>query len=72
MNKKEVSLSLTGLGWAIYTDEVGDKVAHFTLPDRIVDIIYGIRIFRNDKQLEAMLSTSTQKYSEVCSEIRGE
>ena len=72
MNMTETTHMLKALGWSIYTDEVGDKVAHYVLPDRIVDIVYGIRKFSQDKQIEATLSLSTEKFSELCSRVRGE
>ena len=32
----EITRILVDLGWSAYTDEVGDKYAHFKLSDRIV------------------------------------
>lgn len=71
MKMKETTQLLESMGWSIYVDEVGDKVAHFVLDDRIVDIIYGIKKFSQDEQYEAIISTSTSKFSEACMEIRG-
>ena len=65
MKTKEVTEILKGLGWQAYTDEVGDKYTHFRLPDRTAQIIYGVRKFRDDEQLEAMLSLTTEAYSEA-------
>lgn len=71
MKTNEVTLILKGLEWKAFTDEVGDKVAHFALSDRIVDIIYGIRKFSQGEQFEATLSTSTSAFSVACTGIRG-
>ena len=71
MKMNEVTQILTALGWSIHVDEVGDKVAHFALSDRVVDIIYGIRKFSQDEQFEATLSTSTSTFSVACIGIRG-
>lgn len=72
MKMKEVTQLLKAMGWSIYTDEVGDKVAHFILHDRIVDIIYGLDRIRDQQKLGAMLSLSTDAFSEICSQIKGE
>lgn len=71
MKTKEATQILTALGWSIHIDEVGDKVAHFALSDRIVGIIYGIRKFSQDEQFEATLSASTSTFSVACMGIRG-
>jgi hypothetical protein len=71
MKMKEATQILTALGWSVHIDEVGDKVAHFALSDRIVDIIYGIRKFSQNDQFEATLSASTSSFSVACMAIRG-
>ncbi len=72
MKTKEVPRLLKTLGWRVYTDEVGDRVANYFMPDRIVDIIYGIRGQTGDRELVAMLSVSTEAFSHACSEICAE
>jgi len=72
MNTKEVTKALKSLGWSIYTDEVGDKVAHFILPDRVVDIVYGIDKIKGQQKFGAMLSLSTDAFSGACSSVAGE
>jgi hypothetical protein len=70
MNRAGVVTSLRSLGWRIQTDEVGDKVAFFDLPDRIVDIIPNVRRYGGDQQFSTMKSLSTQKFSAACQHIR--
>lgn len=72
MKTKEVTQILKSLGWKAFTDEVGDKYTHYELPDRVVQIIYGIRKFSQDEQFEAMLSASTSAFSVACMEIAGD
>lgn len=69
MNTKEVTEALSILGWSSNTDEVGEKFAHLHLPDRTIQIIYGVRNFTDDQQLEANLSLSTDTFSKVCAII---
>lgn len=71
MNMKEAAQVLKSLGWVIRTDEVGDKVAQFTLFDRIVDIIYSLDRIRDEQKFGAMLSVSTDDFSKACSAISG-
>lgn len=70
MNKASVVSSLQTLGWRVQTDEVGDKVAFFDLPDRIVDAIPSVRRYGDDQQLSTMKSLSTEKFSATCQHIR--
>ncbi|WP_299085617.1 hypothetical protein [uncultured Ruegeria sp.] len=72
MKTADVTKTLEVLGWETHTDEVGDKFTHFYLPDRTIQIIYGVRKFSNAQQLEAMLSLSTDAFSKACSEISGD
>ena len=72
MNTAGVTKLLKALGWEAHTDEVGDKFTQFHLPDRTVQIIYGVRKFSDGQQLEAMLSLSTIAFSKACSEISGD
>lgn len=70
MKLKEVTQNLEALGWSTRADEVGDKVASVSLPDRSVEIIYGIRKYRDDQGLEVMPSISTRGFSEACLSIK--
>lgn len=72
MNIREVTKTLKSLGWLTFTDEVGDKFTHFHLPGSTVQIIYGLDRIRGEQKLGAMLSLTTDSFSEACSEIRGE
>ncbi|MEO1610679.1 MAG: hypothetical protein AAFR90_15410, partial [Pseudomonadota bacterium] len=70
MKMKDATQTLKALGWSVYTDEVGDKVAHFALHDRVVDIIYGLDQIREQQKFGAMLSVSTDAFSKFCSQIK--
>lgn len=72
MNMKGAKLALESLGWAIRTDEVGDKSALYSLSDRVAWIVYGLDRIRDQQKFGAMLSVSTDEFSKACSEIRGE
>ncbi len=69
MNKASVVTALQSLGWRVQTDEVGDKVAFFDLPDRVADIIPDVRGYGGDQQFSTMKSLSTIKFSNACSSI---
>ena len=69
MKTKEVIDILKALGWRAYTDEVGDKSTRFCLPDRTIQIIYGIRKYGDEQQLEATLSASSDAFSHTCKTI---
>lgn len=71
MNMNEATLVLKLLGWSIHTDEVGDKVARFKLPDRVVSIIYGLDLILQGQKFGVILSLTTDAFSQACSEIRG-
>lgn len=66
MNLRDVTKSLIQLGWLAYTDEVGDKLTHYRLPDRITTIIYGVRKYGLEQHLEATLSATTDAFSNAC------
>jgi len=68
MKTKEATNILKSIGWEVYKDEVGDRGAYFILPDRIVDIIYGIDRVTH-QEFSAMLSLSTDKFSLACRRI---
>lgn len=69
MKLKEVTQILSTLGWSTHTDEAGDKVAYYHLPDRCVQIIYGVRKHRADQQLEVMPSLSRDDFAKACASI---
>ncbi len=69
MNRAGIVTSLRSLGWRVQTDEVGDKVAFFDLPDRVADIIPDVRGYGGDQQFSTMKSLSTIKFSNACSSI---
>lgn len=66
MKMKDVTHALQTIGWRAHTDEVGEKYTHFYLPDRTVQIIYGIRKYGKGQQFEATLSASTNIFSHAC------
>ena len=72
MKIKEATAILKSLGWATRSDEVGDKIAEFSLADRVVDLIYGLDRIRDKQKFGAMLSVSTDAFSAACSVIDGE
>ena len=72
MNTNETTQVLRALGWRAFIDDVGDKYTHFHLPDRTVQIIYGIRKSGMEQQLEATLSASTDAFSKACKAISPE
>ncbi len=72
MDPSEVTKTLKAIGWRIHTDEVGDKVALFDLPDRMISIIYGVRTLSDHQQLESTLSVSTEVFSNACLSVRPE
>lgn len=71
MKIKEVTPILKSLVRKALTDEVGNKYTHYELPDRVVQIIYGVRKAPDHQELESTLSLSTGAFSEVCSSIGG-
>lgn len=71
MKTKDVAPILKALGWKAFTDEVGDKYTHYDLPDRVVQIIYGVRKAPDHQEFESTLSLSAWPFSKACSTIRG-
>ena len=61
--------SLEMLGWKIFKDEVGDQCAYFQLPDRIVQIIFGIDKMPNKQKFSSTLSLTTAIFSNACSNV---
>jgi hypothetical protein len=70
MNKKDVLKQFELIGWQTETDEVGDKVASFDLPDRKLRIIPDIRRIRGEQQLAISPTLSTETFSGMCANIR--
>ena len=70
MNKNEICESLKSLGWRVATDEVGDKVAFFDLPDRIVDVIPDLWRVRGEQQLSISPTLSISHFCEICQAIK--
>lgn len=71
MKLTEATSHLKGLGWKTSKDEVGDSGALYFLPDRTVQMLYGIRSFKDGKQFEASVSVSTENFSHAFYLIRG-
>jgi hypothetical protein len=71
MKTKDVTKTLKTLGWTTGSDEVGDRFAHFQLPDRLIEVIYGVESHSNrqTQKLIAMASVSTNQFSEICMKI---
>lgn len=70
MRLKEVTEHLKSIGWSTSKDEVGDRSARFGLPDRKVEIIYGLDRIRDQQKFGSMLSVSTVEFSHACGKIR--
>ena len=69
MNIRAVTKCLSSLGWTTFADEVGEKCATYLLSDRVVQVIYGLRKYGSEQQLEVMRSVSTTGFSEACATI---
>lgn len=69
MKTKDLTNNIRELYWTIHSDEVGDKSARYTLPDRIVRIIYFLDIIRDQQKLGAMLSVSNDQFSKICNQV---
>lgn len=69
MKMSEVTTNLKALGWIAYTDEVGDKFSLLHLPDRIVDLVYGVRKYGEEQQLEVDVTSSTDAFSRACKTV---
>jgi len=72
MKIKEATEILRAIGWQVYKDEIGDRGACFDLPDRIVDIMYGISRVTRYQKFSSILSASTRIFSSVYSQIGNE
>lgn len=72
MKTTDVTRVLKAFGWSSYTDEVGDKYTHFRMPDRTVQIVYGVRKYGQEQQLDATLSVSTSAFSDACKTVDSE
>jgi hypothetical protein len=70
MKLKEATEHLKFIGWSTGKDEVGDRFARFGLPDRKVEIIYGLDRIRDQQKFGSMLSVSTDEFSYACGNIR--
>jgi hypothetical protein len=71
MNKNAMIAAFKSCGWNIETDEVGDKVALFNLPDRIVDVIPNLRRVKGEQQLSILPTLSTRQFSDFFQAIEG-
>ena len=60
---------LEAFGWLTFKDEVGDRCAHFKLPDRTVQIIFGLDRIGDEQKFGADLSLTTEAFSRACSDI---
>ena len=66
MRMNEATQALKALGWSIYTDEVGDKFAQYSLQDRIAQIIYFLNRIRDQQKFGASLVLTTDTFSNAC------
>jgi len=69
MKAKEATDILISLGWSAFKDEVGDRYTKYFLPDRVVQIIYGIEKIRENQKFGSTLTLTTVEFSRACSEI---
>ena len=69
MNISEVTNILKTLSWSVSRDEVGDQIAYFRLPDRVADIVYGLKKLRDKRELWVMRSASTDCFSDACAAV---
>jgi hypothetical protein len=60
---------LETFGWLTFKDDVGDRYAHFKLPDRTVQIIFGLDRIRDEQKFGATLSLTTEAFSRACSDV---
>jgi hypothetical protein len=72
MKLKDVTSLLKSFGWAAYKDEVGDRYTIYKLPDRTVQIIYGLDRIRDQQKFGSTLSTSTDVFAGACGMIYGD
>jgi hypothetical protein len=71
MKINDATLLLKSFGWKASKDEVGDRYTLFQLPDRVVQIVYGIRRFVAYQSFSSTLSVSTGEFSSASSRIEG-
>jgi hypothetical protein len=69
MKIKDAANTLKALGWSVYSDEVGDRVADYALLDRTISLIYRLDRIGDQQKFGAMLSVSTEAFSEACRQI---
>lgn len=70
MNAKDATIILKSIGWLVYKDEVGDRYTHFKLPDRTIQIVYGLRKWSDYQEFSSTLSLSTDAFSSACGHIQ--
>ncbi len=60
---------LETFGWLTFKDDVGDRCAHFKLPDRTVEIIFGLDRICDEQIFSSTLSLTTEAFSRACSDV---
>ncbi|WP_273760860.1 DUF6990 domain-containing protein, partial [Bartonella sp. ML70XJBT.G] len=71
MQTKDAAEILKSLGCEPYRDEVGDTFAYYYLPDRIVDLSYGVKHEKDGEKFWLLASLTTASYSLACEYSRG-
>ncbi|WP_144756040.1 DUF6990 domain-containing protein [Bartonella saheliensis] len=72
MQTKDAAEILKSLGCEPYRDEVGDTFAYYYLPDRIVDLSYGVKHEKDGEKFWLLASLTTASYSLACEYSRGQ
>lgn len=72
MNTKDATILLKSTGWLVYKDEVGDRYTHFKLPDRTIQIVYGLRKWPDYQEFSSTLSLSSDAFSSACRHIQND
>uniref|UniRef100_UPI0038571F35 DUF6990 domain-containing protein n=2 Tax=Bartonella TaxID=773 RepID=UPI0038571F35 len=72
MQTKDATEILKSLGCELYRDEVGDTFAYYYLPDRIVDLSYGVKHEKDGEKFWLLASLTTDSYSLACEYSRGQ
>ncbi|ACS51830.1 hypothetical protein Bgr_17050 [Bartonella grahamii as4aup] len=72
MQTKDAAEILKSLGCELYRDEVGDTFAYYYLPDRIVDLSYGVKHETDGEKFWLLASLTTASYSLACEYSRGQ
>ncbi|WP_345117499.1 DUF6990 domain-containing protein, partial [Bartonella jaculi] len=62
MQTKDATEILKSLGWEPYRDEVGDTFAYYYLPDRVVDLSYGVKHEKGSERFWLSASLTTVPY----------